>query len=307
MKTIDLTTRNFLKDNRHFTDLMNTFVFHENVLDYRTLRDLDTRKDLRRMDGRLRARIRDLIKAGVVIKTNGKQLFMIMGVEGQGSVDYAMPIRSLVYEASDYSVQLEKNLTQSGHYPKGKKILPVLTLVIYLGEGRWTAPTSLKEMMEEEIVEKFGHLISDHRFILIDSSQMEDEEILKAATDLKAVLLAKKYMGDEEKFKEVFQSILTNGDQIVSLEGAELISMMIGYEIPIQEEEGGVDMCKALDDWSRRERSEGREEGRQEGRKEGRKEGVDDVFALMKLAGVSAEQMSFISEMLHNPVRNTAY
>ena len=66
-------------------------------------------------------------------------------------------------------------------------------------------------------------------------------------------------------------------------------------------------MCKALDDWSRRERSEGREEGRQEGRKEGRKEGVDDVFALMKLAGVSAEQMSFISEMLHNPVRNTAY
>ncbi|MBQ9329271.1 MAG: hypothetical protein IJ225_12165, partial [Solobacterium sp.] len=85
----------------------------------------------------------------------------------------------------------------------------------------------------------------------------------------------------------------TNGEQIVSLEGAELISMMNGYEIPIQEEEGGVDMCKALDDWSRRERSEGRAEGR--------KEGVDEVFEAMKAMGASKDFMDAIQEYIHSP------
>ncbi|MBQ9327216.1 MAG: hypothetical protein IJ225_01610 [Solobacterium sp.] len=50
-------------------------------------------------------------------------------------------------------------------------------------------------------------------------------------------------------------------------------------------------MCKALDDWSRRERSEGRAEGRLEG--------VDEVFALMKEMGVEAELIESMYVKLH--------
>ena len=46
-------------------------------------------------------------------------------------------------------------------------------------------------------------------------------------------------------------------------------------------------MCKALDDWSRRERSEGRAEG------------VDEVFTLMKEMGVEAELIESMYVKLH--------
>ncbi|MBQ9327017.1 MAG: hypothetical protein IJ225_00585 [Solobacterium sp.] len=64
-------------------------------------------------------------------------------------------------------------------------------------------------------------------------------------------------------------------------------------------------MCKALDDWSKRERSEGRKEGFKKGVSIGIDKGSTkkekEMFELMKRAGVTAKQISLISEMLHTP------
>ena len=51
----------------------------------------------------------------------------------------------------------------------------------------------------------------------------------------------------------------------------EVHGSLKGYKIMVEDyrtEKGGVDMCKAWDDW----REDGREEGRKEGREEGRRE-----------------------------------
>ena len=88
---------------------------------------------------------RDVIKH-LSIKREGKITYAILGVENQSLINYAMPVRNLIYDALSYGAQVyeeEKALKQSkkkldsaeylSGFGKDSKIYPVITLVINWG------------------------------------------------------------------------------------------------------------------------------------------------------------------------------
>ena len=109
-------------------------------------------------------KFRDVFKCFTAM-VDGKTTYLLLGIENQSEIHYAMPVRNMVYDALQYAAQVnrktkahkkekcrEKNLTPGeylGGFYRKDRLVPVITLVIYFGAEEWDAPVSLHEMLEE--------------------------------------------------------------------------------------------------------------------------------------------------------------
>ena len=80
-------------------------------------------------------------------------LTLVLGIENQSNVHYAMPVRNMLYDAMQYEKQVRQlaaahrkkhDAATSDEYLSGMsredKITPVITLVINFGSKRWDGP-----------------------------------------------------------------------------------------------------------------------------------------------------------------------
>lgn len=149
----DVTVNRYLSDPVRFADLFNgAFFGGKPLINADDLWDLETssktiigNKSSKRITVH---RHRDLIKKFVF----GEQ-FAILACESQNELHYAMPIRTMLYDALSYNKQAEdikkrhrknNDLKISAEYLSGMKktdtIAPVITLVVYFGEKPWDIP-----------------------------------------------------------------------------------------------------------------------------------------------------------------------
>ena len=95
--------------------------------------------------------------------------YVILGIENQDEVHYAMPVKNMVYDALEYAGQVRKAASShrnakdakehsAGEYLSGvykeDRLVPVITLVVFFSAGEWDGPMSLHEMLnvqDEEI------------------------------------------------------------------------------------------------------------------------------------------------------------
>ena len=105
---------------------------------------------------------------------------------------------------------------------------------------------------------------------IIDVAHMDRAELLK--TDLKLVSgwLKRRSQADElrefvEEHREAFQNLAEDAyDMIAVYSNTQGLTEL--KSIATTGEQGGVNMCKAMDEWARMAKEKGREEGREEGR-----------------------------------------
>jgi hypothetical protein len=69
-------------------------------------------------------------------------LYVYLLLEFQSQVDRFMAVRLLVYVGLLY-----QDLIKSGQVSRGQRLPPVLPLVLYNGEPRWSAPVDLGELL----------------------------------------------------------------------------------------------------------------------------------------------------------------
>lgn len=91
---------------------------------------------------------------------------MLLGIENQSNIHYAMPVKNMVYDSLQYATQIQK---ASASYRKDKsantsdvkissaeylsgfrkedKLIPIITLVIYFCADPWDAPRSIYDML----------------------------------------------------------------------------------------------------------------------------------------------------------------
>lgn len=206
--------------------------------------------------------------------------FMLIGVENQTDLHYAMPVKNMVYDALNYGFQVKeaakkhrKNRDKgssaeflSGFY-KEDKLTPVITLTVYWGADQWDAPRCLYDMFGT-LDEHLKEYIPNYYINPVIPQEITDFE--KFRTSLGVVLEIIKASEDEKEMTRVFQS--NPKCAAMDNETVAAINTFIGTDIPIDETKGETDMCKAWDD----RRTRGLQEGRKEGRKEGRREGADE-------------------------------
>ena len=295
----DVVTKSYMSKPHYFADAFNVAVFGGRQMvtkDNLLLQELDSAEygiiqAVEKANTEIVQKTRDILKQSIIM-SDERATYLLLGIENQSELHYALPVKNLIYDALNYGRQVsrisekhrkDKDLKGAeflSGFAKEDKLYPVITLTIYFGAEEWDAPRSLKEMFSEDVSEDILGKIDDYHVNLIIPKEIEDFSLFK--TDLGKVLKYISISEDKEKMKE-----LQKDDTFLAVDAdsVRLINECTNSNIEIPTGAEVVNVCKGLEgfkeDYKAEGRAEGREEGRVEGRAEGKKEGV--MFALISL------------------------
>lgn len=291
----DTTTKSYMANPRRFADAFNYYLFEgEQVIKADNLEPLDPTELNIFVDENAveeMQKFRDLLKHCIIMKDEVAS-YILLGLENQSHIHYAMPVRNILYDALNYNRQYTDKAKDhrktkdllgdeflSG-FSKKDKIKPVITLTIYWGSREWDGPRSLHEMMDVKYT-KLLKYVNDYPIHLIIPKEIDDYS--KLHTELKKAL---HYIAVSDN-KEEYKALIKNQEyQKIDSETADLLNVCMDKRIIVKEGEVQVDMfCEALDGI----KEEGREEGREEGLVEG--EIIGKVKAYLD-CGLSYEDIS---------------
>lgn len=311
--TRDTATAKYMQQNDIFADVFNFFLYDGRpVVDAGCLEELDTRELAVPYGGEKGEkqpvqRIRDVIRA-VTSKTDSHKVYLLLAVENQSHVHYAMPIRNLLYDALQYTKQVERAAAShklSGDYKgaggdaylsgflREDRLIPVVTLVVYFGAEKWDGPLSIHEMFGPVDAELLPY-IPDYRINLLAPASIEDGAFQKFGTSLREVLSFIKYSGDPDRLQA-----LTSADENFRHLGRSEIDVLnacVNANLEIETEENsreGVNVCKAIEEIAARAARKAMEQAaieKEEALKEQRVSTLfDSVRNLMESLSLSAD------------------
>lgn len=273
----DTITKEYMSKPQYFADAFNSSVFKGKQIvksDSLSLQEMDSTelgivitddaKDIVQ-------KVRDVLKKSVIMD-DGKTAFLLLGIENQSEINYAMPVKNLIYDALNYGQQInkiallhrkEKDVKSAeflSGFSKTDKIMPVITLTVYFGSNAWDAPRCLKDMFPEDIDEEILREVEDYKLHLIVPTEIKDFSLFK--TDFGKAM---RYIAVSERPEEIEKLSKDSAFEKVSAETVHLINECTGSNITVPEGEEVINMCKGLKDYGEMERAEGRAEGRVEG------------------------------------------
>ena len=279
MGMADTVTKQYMRENAVFADAFNFLLYEgENVIQPEKIKELDTTEltipftvdNVGNQQTETVQKYRDILKMTTVM-TDDTAAYVLLGVESQTDVHYAMPVRNIIYDALQYGKQVTEisarnrkkgNQTRreflSGFH-KDDKLIPVITLVIHFGADKWDAPMSLHEMMAVTDKNLLKH-IPDYRIKLIDPAQIEAAEMDKFQTSLREVLCYIKYSKDADMFAQYMK----NNQRMEQLElnAAQVIREVTNTKFQIPKGKEVVNVCEAVEVLMDRRKNEGIQQGK---------------------------------------------
>ncbi len=318
MSNADVVTKRYMQINSIFADAFNYLLYDGRaVIDPDGLRELDS-TELAALfsdnvsDGVISAsstanvetiqKYRDVLKSAV-IKQDDIASYVILGIENQTKVNYAIAVKNIIYDALQYGRQVRKiaeahRKSSAGFkgrssaeflsgFCKDDYLMPVITLVVHFGADEWDGPLSLHDMIkfDDPALVKF---VPDYPVHIIDPARLRDDELLKFSTSLREVLQYIKYSKDKEKLVEITTD---NPRMFLEMSAAQVIGTVTDTPFNVYDEEGEVNMCQAIRELMEDARAEGRaemcqgiaelmEDARAEGRAAGKTEGEAEGIKL---------------------------
>ena len=258
----DKLTKNYMRNPEKFADFFNGFIDDgQEVINW---------KDLQEVDPTSLIKIRDIIKSAIVMK-DGEKYLVLLGIENQSDVHYAMPVRTMLYNALTYAEQVElisrnrdnqntDSATFLSGFTKSDRLKPVVTVTIYWGADSWDGPTSLKEMMEP-MDDKIASLVDDCNINLF--SIIDLDEVPEFRTRLRELfMLLSKRNNDVELIETVYKDAAFLK---IDRETAEIMGEFTDIRLTKKDKEGQYNMCKAVEDIIAKGKAEGKAEGKTEG------------------------------------------
>ncbi len=310
----DVLAKKYMRNPRKFADFFNGIIYAgEEVIDWQKLEEVDTANFVsipvnNRTKTATFQKFRDIIKSTVIMR-NDKYYFMLLGIENQADVHYAMPVRTMLYNALTYTEQIDtmtKERRVNGDldsksfisgFTKEDKLIPVITVTLYWGTDTWNAPTTLKEMLPE-MDGATASLVNDFNinlFSIIDKADMPDFK-----TELKELFAVLNARNNGGKMKDIISTneIYKHMDH----DTAEMMSNFANLKLPRKNKEGEYNMCKAVVEIKAEGIAEGIAEGKKEGEKVGTiktltslvKDGLLNIDEAAKRAGLSVEDFKKI-------------
>ncbi len=274
MGKVDTRTKRYMSDPKHFADAFNSSVFKGKQIvkaDSLSLQEMDSTElgIVITEDAKESVqKIRDILKKSIIMN-DGKIAFLMLGIENQSEVHYAMPVRNLIYDALNYGHQVNKiialhrktkDIKNRAEYlsgfTKNDKIMPVITLTVYFGAKEWDAPRCLKDMFSEDVNVEILNEIDDYKLHLIVPAEIEDFSVFKTELGI-----AMKYIAASESPEKIEALSKDTAFEKVSVETVHLINECTGSGIVVPEGEEVINMCKGLEGYGKKEREEGRAEG----------------------------------------------
>ena len=236
----DHVLKDFFSYPMRFADFMNALFFDGHVIIHPCdLHPLDSR-EIFIGDFLSKERTHD-----VIMMWERKDFQAILILEAQSSVDFTIASRTLLYDALVYNMQ-DKRF-------KNHMLMPVMSVVLFHGEGKWNAVTSLLERVKgpEEIKRKQN----DWKMRVVDMKEM-DENLLKNEDNKKVISGLKIiWRKDEEGLKKM----------IITKAVARVLATLTGREDILEKMKGDGGTVEMYSFWKDAEKS-GMEKGKQQGK-----------------------------------------
>ena len=220
-------------------------------------------------------------------------IYALIAIENQKAIDYHIPVRTFVYDASSYKKQYQDYLDEKKRNKEAKlKLIPIITVVLYYGERKWSGPRTLLDMME--LPEEMKGIMNDWNTHIIDVKELDASLLTdKDNRDLiEGLQMFYKWQGDLEFFKErkmsrdtaiVLASLVDKGEELL--------------KIIRKEEKEEIDMCESIDNFRKKAVQEGITQGIERGITQGIEQGICLVIMKQlkkKLGYLSSEVVTMI-------------
>ena len=280
----DIVVKNYWRNNEQFADFFNAVLFDgKEIIKADELEDIDTEessilehKDYAESIGAARDNVK-IRKKSTIYNVE----LVILGMEGQERIHYAMPMRVMGYDYGTYKKQYDDNakkyknangMSRDEYMSKMKKMdkfIPVITIVVYYGENPWDGALSLHEMLN--IPKEVEPFVNDYKMHLIEARKNNLK--LHNINNIDLFNLLEILLNKDEKLKETKEKAIQYAsehdvDKSVIMTVAGAANCKMDYDMIAGK--GSVDMCTVFEET----RFEGRMEGRLEGKLEGRAEEI---------------------------------
>ena len=280
----DIVVKNYWRNNEQFADFFNAVLFDgKEIIKADELEDIDTEessilehKDYAESIGAARDNLK-IRKKSTIYNVE----LVILGMEGQERIHYAMPMRVMGYDYGTYKKQYDDNakkyknangMSRDEYMSKMKKMdkfIPVITIVVYYGENPWDGALSLHEMLN--IPKEVEPFVNDYKMHLIEARKNNLK--LHNINNIDLFNLLEILLNKDEKLKETKEKAIQYAsehdvDKSVIMTVAGAANCKMDYDMIAGK--GSVDMCTVFEET----RFEGRLEGRLEGKLEGRAEEI---------------------------------
>lgn len=292
----DAVLKDYWRNNDRFADLFNQVFFDgKNILTSEALTDKDTEVSAVIMEKD--KTVSSITRARDLIKQYGDGIDLVLiGLENQMRIDYGIPVRTMLYEALDYTKQCKeleqshrknKDLEGADQFLSGissqDKINAVVTLVVYYGEKSWDGPMCIGDMVN--VPEPFRPLFNNHNIHLLCVNNANEYHFRnKDNQDFFTLLdlLYNKSGVDINSFKEKFPDLDVYWETLAALGAATGSGELVDYAF--RNEGGRIRMCTALESLKKEGMIEGKREGKIEGKKEGKREGkIEGILGAMEI------------------------
>ena len=286
----DVSLKTFWRDNKHFADLFNTTVFNgKQVLKPNKLTEMDTDVSATIQSKSYNESItrnRDVVK-----KMSDGVEFNILGLEIQDKTHYAMPLRTMTYDALGYikeynDIKKQHKLNKdsfSSHEEflsginKSDRFHPIITLVLYYGESLWDGPTCLSDMMIS-MPDNIKAYFSDYKLNLVQI--LDSDKYIFYNEDVRDVFNIARSIYNKD-IDSIFSEYKTRNvdNEVIKLISVLTATPQIMNLCKPNEQGGKVNMCKAM------------EELKAEWQGESKKEEVQKAIISMLEFGITKEQI----------------
>lgn len=289
MGNMDVITKEYMRDNKVFADAINYLLYQgKKVVDPEKLEERDS-TELAVLIGNdqktseknkndyleTQQKFRDILKKSVIMRDD-KLTYLIMGIENQTDIHYAMPVRNMIYDALQYGKQVNetaarnrknKNYVNKNEYlsgfTKNDKLIPVITLVIHFGVEPWDGPQSLHEMLEIGDKDILPY-IQDYKIHLIDPARLTQKELDKFQSSLREVLGCIKYSKDRKQYERYITDNPRMPMDSMANRVVRSVTNIPATKYAKGKENDDMEICKAWKDMMDESKEEGRNEGRNE-------------------------------------------
>ena len=116
------------------------------------------------------------------VKADGEWMYLYLLIEFQSSVDSWMAVRIMTYVGLLY-----QDLIRRSEVPGGKRLPPVLPIVLYNGDAKWTAATDIATLIPKVpgLVAKY---LPKLEYLLIDENQYAEADLAELKNLVAAII-----------------------------------------------------------------------------------------------------------------------
>ena len=267
MGQADIVMKEYMREPHVFADAFNFLLYDgRQVIKPSELKELDTAEMMYIFGGGAPKRgtgvqkYRDILKY-VTVMSGAKAAYILLGVENQTDIHYAMPVKNMVYDAMQYAEQVSR--IASDHRNNSNK-------------GTMSSAEFLSGFTREDRLQPVITLV-----------RISQNDFKKFASSLREVLNYIKYSKDEKGLER----LLEEDERLKKLEveAARVIETITHTDFAIDEKTEVVNVCQAVEDMMKTREQKGRELGQRDMLVQLVRKGLLSVADAASVAGLSCE------------------